>query len=164
MNDTHITVVGNVVDSPRRNQVGDAYVTNFRIASNARRYDSARQEWAPAGSFFADVECWGDLGGNVSRSIAKGHSVVVTGNLTTREWENDNGKGSTSKIRAEAVGPNLRWNWADVHKQERAAPTAEEVPSGLQTSEGLVRGRDYEDADDALQEENSGLVSEPAHV
>jgi single-strand DNA-binding protein len=155
VNDTHVTVVGTVVDSPRRNQVGDAYVTNFRIAANARRYDSASQDYVTAGSFYADVECWGDLGGNVSRSISKRQSVIVTGTLTTREWESENGRGSTSKIRAEAVGPNLRWGWAELKRAERPAPEA--------NSDEPIRGRDYEPDPAALNETNSDdAVPEPA--
>jgi single-strand DNA-binding protein len=142
VNDTHVTVVGNVVDAPRRNPVGDTYVTNFRIASNARRFDSDKQDYVTSGSFYADVECWGDLGGNVSRSIAKGHSVIVTGTLTTREWESEKGKGSTSRIRADAVGPNLRWGWAELKRAERDAPEDRGTPE--QRSDEPVRGRDYE--------------------
>jgi single-strand DNA-binding protein len=170
VNDTHVTVVGTVVNSPRRNQVGDTYVTNFRIGSNARRYDSAREGWATSGSFYADVECWGELGGNVVRSIAKGHAVVVTGTLTTREWETENGRGSTSRIRAEAVGPNLRWTWAEVKQQERATPSADGAPNGAsspsvdQPGAGLIRGRDYQGIDDALDEENSESEPQPVHA
>ena len=39
MNDTTVTVVGNVVDAPRRNNTQNGAVTNFRLASTARRYD-----------------------------------------------------------------------------------------------------------------------------
>jgi single-strand DNA-binding protein len=147
VNDTRVTVVGNVVDTPRRNPVGDGYVTNFRLASNARRYDSDKQDYVTSGSFYADIECWGELSGNVVRSIAKGHSVIVTGTLTTREWESEKGRGSTSRIRAEAVGPNLRFGWAELKRAER--PVAEEK------DDELVRGRDYEGDDSALHESNS---------
>jgi single-strand DNA-binding protein len=162
VNDTHITVVGTVVDSPRRNQVGDTYVTNFRLASNARRYDSATQGYVPAGSFYADVECWGELGGNVAHSISKGHSVVVTGTLTTREWETENGRGSTSKIRAEALGPNLRWCWAEVKRQERSASVADGGQTASpEENRDLVRGRDYVDG---AAEEAADLAPEPANA
>ena len=43
MNDTIVTVVGNVVDSPRRVSLDNGAVTNFRRASTARRYDAGRQ-------------------------------------------------------------------------------------------------------------------------
>ena len=37
MNDTIVTVVGNVVDSPRRVALANGAVTNFRMAATARR-------------------------------------------------------------------------------------------------------------------------------
>ena len=46
MNDTTVTVVGNVVDSPRRVRLDNGAVTNFRMASTARRYDARQQEFA----------------------------------------------------------------------------------------------------------------------
>jgi single-strand DNA-binding protein len=40
MNDTMMTIVGNVVDSPRRRETKNGHdVTNFRVASTSRRYD-----------------------------------------------------------------------------------------------------------------------------
>jgi single-strand DNA-binding protein len=36
VNDTEVTVVGNVVDSPRRVRLENSAVTNFRMASTAR--------------------------------------------------------------------------------------------------------------------------------
>ena len=60
MNDTNITVVGNVVDSPRRDRLQNGSVTNFRMASTARRYDSATQEFVDGGTFWVDVECWSE--------------------------------------------------------------------------------------------------------
>ncbi len=39
MYDNLVTVVGNVVDSPRRVSLANGAVTNFRMASTGRRYD-----------------------------------------------------------------------------------------------------------------------------
>jgi single-strand DNA-binding protein len=79
VNDTFVTVVGNVVDSPRRVSLENGAVTNFRMASTARRYDAARQEFVDASTFWVDVECWNGLSGNVSASISKGDPVIVQG-------------------------------------------------------------------------------------
>ena len=168
MNDPPVTVVGNVVDSPRRVSLENGAVTNFRLASTARRFDSQTQEFVDAGTFWVDVECWNELSGNVSGSVSKGDPVIVQGTLTTHSWEGENGKRSTPRIRAAAVGHNLA-RGTGVFKRSRAARPAEPVvvgdgpfPGG---DEELVRGRDYEPAPEALhQTDTADLATEPAHV
>ena len=48
MYETEIHVVGNVVDVPRHNRTANGSVTNFRMASTARRWRVARRccRWA----------------------------------------------------------------------------------------------------------------------
>lgn len=180
MNDTITTVVGNVVDSPRRVTLQDSAVTNFRMASTARRYDSATQEFVDSGTFWVDVECWNGLSSNVSASISKGDPVIVHGALTTHSWETDNGRRSTPRIRAFAVGPNLVRGTA-MFKRDRSGRSAEPVeesvtgsqsPGGAAEDEQLssdlaqnVATEDYGAPSSALYEldsESSRL--EPAHV
>ena len=181
MNDTFVTVVGNVVDSPRRVSLDNGAVTNFRMASTARRYDAARQEFVDAGTLWVDVECWNGLSSNVSGSVSKGDPVIVQGALTTHSWESENGRRSAPRIRAFAVGPNLARGTA-VFKRDKSgrsaeapdttatgalSPTSEdgdpqEFPGG---PDELMAGRDYV-SDDATLEEmtRTDLSMEPAHV
>ncbi|SFK98924.1 single-stranded DNA-binding protein [Geodermatophilus ruber] len=175
MNDTHVTVVGNVVDSPRRySPDGGNPVTNFRMASTARRFDNRTQEFVDGGTFWVDVECWNELSGNVSGSVSKGDPVIVQGTLTTHSWEGENGRRSTPRIRALAVGPNLARGTA-LFKRSRPARAADEgAPSGPSDtgddrfpgdSDALGPGRDYVDAPEALYETNTAdHAAEPAHV
>jgi single-strand DNA-binding protein len=107
VNDTMITVVGNVVDSPRKVRVRSGSVTNFRLASTGRRFDGATQQWVDSSTFYVDVECWNDLSSHVSGSISKGDPVVVLGAISTQEWETDSGRRSKPQIKAMAVGHNL---------------------------------------------------------
>jgi single-strand DNA-binding protein len=132
---TEITVIGNIVDSPRRVRLQNGSVTNFRMASTERRFDRETQAWVDGGTFWADVECWGDLGGHVAQSLSKGDPVVVVGSLTTRQWETENGRGSVSQIRAEAVGPNLARGVAEYRRSTRPASAAvEPAPADVQES------------------------------
>ena len=124
--ETVMTVVGNVVKPPQRNRTANGSVTNFRIASTSRRYDKGLQGWVDHKTLFLDVECWGDLGGNVSSSISKGDPVMVRGTLTTHSWETENGRRSTPRIRAFAVGPNLA-RGSSVFRRTQAARTAAPV-------------------------------------
>lgn len=122
MNETDITVVGNVVDTPRRNRLSSGSVTNFRMASTARRFDPETKDFVDSSTFWIDVACWGELGGNVSRSVSKGDPVIVRGWISTDSWETEAGRRSASKVKAVAVGLNLARGHADFHKQPRSAP------------------------------------------
>ncbi|MFW3170297.1 single-stranded DNA-binding protein [Geodermatophilus sp. CPCC 206100] len=158
MNDTLVTVVGNVVDSPRRVRLASGAVTNFRMASTARRYDSRSQEFVDAGTFWVDIECWNELSGNVSGSVSKGDPVIVHGTLTTHSWETENGRRSTPRIRALAVGPNLTRGTAEFRRSRppRSGEAADASADGplspseasaedafAAASEVPVEGRDY---------------------
>ncbi|MEU2351215.1 single-stranded DNA-binding protein [Modestobacter sp. NPDC049651] len=121
MNETTVTVIGNVADAPRLNRVGDTVVTNFRMASTARRFDPQANQFVDGSTYWVDVACWGELGGNVSRSISKGDPVIVRGVLATEQWESENGRRYTDRIKAIAVGLNLARGHATFVKQTRAA-------------------------------------------
>jgi single-stranded DNA-binding protein len=169
-----MTVIGNVVNAPTRNRTQNGSVTNFRVAATERRFDSAKQEWGDGPTFFVDVECWGELGGNVSHSISKGDPVVVVGAIRTHEWESDQGRRSRPQIKAEAVAPNLARGVADFRKTQRPAQSGSQemeapgdssaTPSSAEI-EDLVAGRDYVGADETLDEMNpADLSAEPANA
>ncbi|MGY1688697.1 single-stranded DNA-binding protein [Geodermatophilus sp. SYSU D01105] len=177
MNETHVTVVGNVVDPPRRfSPDGGNPVTNFRMASTQRRFDSRTQEFVDGTTFWVDVECWNELSGNVSGSVSKGDPVIVHGTLSTHSWESEHGRRSVPRIRATAVGPNLNRGTA-LFKRSRPARAADEgappVP-GTAAAEAdpfvgdpdtPVPGRDYVEADEALYDTTTGdLARDPAHA
>ena len=92
------------------------------MASTARRL---RQRdpgaGSTAGTFWVDVECWDDLGGNVAASVSKGDPVIVHGTLTPDEWESEQGSRSKPRIKAAAVGPNLNKGRA-MFTRDRFAP------------------------------------------
>lgn len=108
MNDTMMTLVGNVVDEPRlrRTQNGND-VTNFRIASTSRRYDREEGKFVDNSTIFLTVTCWRQLGVNVHRSLHKGHPVVVTGRFTMREYKVDEQIRTSYEMEAVAVGHDL---------------------------------------------------------
>jgi single-strand DNA-binding protein len=180
VNDTHLTVVGNVVDSPRRVRLESGSVTNFRMASTARRYDTKSQEFVDSGTLWVDIECWGDLGAHVSSSVSKGDPVIVYGTLTTHSWEGETGKRSAPRIKGLAVGPNLSRGTAEFKRTrtQRTTDPAADQPAGeaLQTprdgfseqpdqAEQLLAGRDYEADVETLQNMTADDLSpEPANA
>ena len=59
MNDTVMTIVGNVVDEPRLRLTKSGHsVTNFRIASTSRRYDGETGKWVDNSTLFVTITCW----------------------------------------------------------------------------------------------------------
>jgi single-strand DNA-binding protein len=145
------------------------------MASTARRYDSATQQFVDAGTLWIDVECWNGLSSNVSGSVSKGDPVVVHGALSTHSWESENGRRSAPRIRAFAVGPNLAKGTA-VFKRDKPLRSAEPNTSGSLSPAGeaagedvrpgdLVAGRDYEVGEETLHQQTStDLAMQPAHV
>jgi single stranded DNA-binding protein len=167
-----ITVVGNVVTSPEFKRTQNGNLTKFRVAETDRRFDSAKQEWIDASTFFVDVECWGELGGNVSHSISKGDPVVVVGNIRTDQWESEQGRRSRPQVRAHAVAPNLARGVAEFRKIQRTAAgqeesgPADETPTEDQDDLADVpTSEDYSAGSTSLYELDSENSSpEPARV
>lgn len=107
MFETPFTVVGNIVNNPYRQRVGDQEVMRFRVASNSRRR-TAEGVWEPGNSLFVSVSCWGKLVTGVGASLGKGDAVIVVGHVHTSEYDDRDGVRRTSvEVRATAVGPDL---------------------------------------------------------
>jgi single-strand DNA-binding protein len=159
MNDTVITVVGNVVDSPRRVSLQNGAVTNFRMASTSRRFDAGRQEFVDGGTFWVDVECWNVLSGNVSASISKGDPVIVHGTLRTDSWETENGRRSTPRIRAFTVGPDLGRGTALFKRSQAARPATPDQEAGT-TEQHAPTPEDEQLARDLVDASTSGDYDE----
>ncbi len=176
MYESIVTVVGNVADSPRRSNLASGPVTNFRMASTTRRYDAASQGYVDGRTLWVDVECWGNLSGNVAASISKGDPVIVHGQLITSEWESENGKRSKNCIKAYAVGANLEKGRGSFTRDRSAARGTEPAdappsdaseasePFGPESGEELHAGRDYEVEGEALDLDDADFPREPAHA
>lgn len=131
MFETPLTVVGNIVNDPKRRRVGDQEVMKFRVASNSRRR-GADGTWEAGNSLFVTVNCWGRLVSGVGASLGKGSPVIVVGHIHTSEYEDRDGiRRSTLEMRASSVGPDLSRCIARVEKtvspgtDVAAAPTPE---------------------------------------
>lgn len=121
MGETPVTVVGTLVSDMRPRRVGpeQTLVLNFRVASNARRFDKASDSWVDGESLYLSVNCWRRLAENAA-SLVKGDPVIVSGRLRTREWTTDQGeRRSVTELEASALGPDLSRCTATVRKQRR---------------------------------------------
>jgi len=134
VNETSVTVVGNLVDDPRlRTTETGVDVASFRVASTSRRFDRESRRWIDSASLFLAVTCWRSLAGNAVASLRKGDPVVVTGRLSTRTYERDGQTRTTCELEAVAVGPDLSRGTALFRRSPRGggpAGTAEAVSGG----------------------------------
>lgn len=117
-----VTLVGNLTRDPelRFTPAGKAVAT-LGLAVNRRFQRQGSNEWEEQTSFF-NVVCWEQLGENVAESLHKGDRIIVTGELQQRSWETDGGeKRSTVEVKADEIGPSMRWATASVVKNTRRA-------------------------------------------
>ena len=109
MNETLVTVVGNVATQPeiRKSETG-AFSARFRLATTVRRWDRERAAWADGHTSFYTVRAWRQLGENVAGSVSVGEPLLVQGRLRVREERGAEGQRWTSaEIDAVAVGHDL---------------------------------------------------------
>lgn len=121
MEDTTITIVGNLTDDPnlRFTPTGQPQV-KFSIACTRRRYDKQTQQWVDADTTFLVCELWGHEAENVAESLTKGQRVIATGVLQTQRWETKAGeKRSRMELRVHDVGPSLKYGTTRFSRAER---------------------------------------------
>jgi single-strand DNA-binding protein len=134
MYDTLMTVVGNVVDTPKlRRTKNGHYVANLRVASTPRRLDREKGSWVDCETLFVTVTCWRAMGENVARSLHKGQPVVVHGRYYQREYEQNETLRTAYELEAIAIGPDLSRGVASFERISRsaAAMTVDLDPQGV---------------------------------
>lgn len=108
MNETLITLVGNLVEDPKlRITEQGVDVASFRIASTPRWRDR-EGGWTDGSTLFLGVTCWRQLAVNLGTSgLRRGDPLIVSGKLSTRSYEKDGQQRSVVELEAVAVGPDL---------------------------------------------------------
>ncbi|XVV14075.1 single-stranded DNA-binding protein [Actinoplanes sp. CA-131856] len=127
MFDTHLVVVGNVLAAPewRRVTTSGNLVANFRIASNARRFDRERNTWVDGNSLRIRVSAWRRLAEGVASSITVGDPVIVYGRLFTRDWKDEDGNPRVSyEMEAYSIGHDLARGRGRFFRQKSLPGTA----------------------------------------
>jgi len=107
-NDVYVTVTGWVAKDPELRVTADKTEwTSLRVASTPRRR-RADGEWTDGKTEWFEVKAWGELAQNITKSVEKGHPVVVTGRLSTDEWQTNEGADRKNLvIHAQAIGHDL---------------------------------------------------------
>lgn len=108
----NVTVSGNLTRDPDlRSLPSGTSVCALRMAVNERTKNSQTGEWEDRANFF-DVTIWKGLGESVARQLSKGDTIVVSGRLRWREWQQDGGTRQAVDIVAESVVPVPRGDGA----------------------------------------------------
>jgi single-strand DNA-binding protein len=107
---TPITIVGNLVADPElRYTPSGAAVTNFRVASTPRRFDSQTNQWVDDEALFLTCNIWRQAAENVANSLTKGDRVIVTGRLRQRSYETrEDEKRTVFEVETDEVGKTPR--------------------------------------------------------
>ncbi|MCL2780084.1 MAG: single-stranded DNA-binding protein [Actinomycetia bacterium] len=123
MNDTYLTIVGNLVEDPRlRETTAGVPVASFRVASTSRRLDRDTGQWIDNEKLYATVTCWRGMARNVATSLRKGHPVIVTGRFYSRNYvAKDETSRASYELDAIAVGHDLSRGSAQFTKVTRPA-------------------------------------------
>lgn len=138
MNETMMTIIGNVVDTPRRRETRNGHVvTNFRIASTSRRFDREQEKFIDDTTLYITVTCWRGMGVNVDKSLKKGQPVVVHGRYYMREYTVDEQVRTSYELEAVAVGHDLSRGTSQFTRVYQSAPpvTVTRDESGLPADE-----------------------------
>ena len=173
MNETRITVHGNVVSEPveRQGRNGSIFTT-FRIATTPyRRTGDGR--FVDGDTSFYSVIAFNALAANAASALRKGHPVIVEGNLAIKQYVGNDGQLRTSpEIDADHVGHDLSWGRASFERVSRAAALGQDrtADPDVQASvralaEGEPAGADRRPAhvdEDGVVDDDYGLDAEAA--
>lgn len=92
-----VTLMGNLTRDPETRQTPSGQsVTNFTLAISRtwKGQDGSQQEAVS----FIDCVCWGKAGEIIAQYVQKGRSLLVSGRLDQRSWEQDGHKRSKVEV------------------------------------------------------------------
>lgn len=136
MNDTTVTLVGNVATAVEYRETAGGGVARFRFAVTARRRDRDTGFWSDGNTSFYTVSAWRSLGANLAASVSVGEPLVVHGRLKVREDERDGQRKTFVDVDALAVGHDLTRGTAAFRRVAKAeqVPLPEPGPTLVQAS------------------------------
>jgi len=135
MNDLTMTVAGWAATDPKLVlSASGVNMCTFRLASTSRYFDRDKNEWVDGRTEWFSVRVFRGAATLVSRSIAKGQPVSVTGRFKTNEWEADSGPRTDLVLDAITVGHDLTRGVADFTRATAGDADAEpkEAAGGLE--------------------------------
>ncbi|MEU8956105.1 single-stranded DNA-binding protein [Streptomyces sp. NPDC048518] len=122
MNETLVTVVGNVATTPVYRELPSGPVARFRLAVTARYFDGAKNTWNDGHTNFFTVWAWRALGTNVQGSVSVGEPVIVQGRLKVRDEERGGQHWTSADIEALTIGHDLSRGTSAFRRVARGNP------------------------------------------
>lgn len=165
MNETLVTVCGNVVAEPVRrvSKSGTPFVT-FRMASTSRRYDAASGEYVDAGTNFVNVTAFRSLGANLVASLRKGSPVIVYGRMRVTQWSNGDKQGTSVDIDAYSAGFDMTRGRATFERVAAGESHAWGDAQDVRTGAGVEVSSGQEGTPSAAQPDGAVVYALPGRV
>lgn len=91
----------------RFNDAGRAWVKIRGVAKDRKR--GANGEWEDGDPCYIDILVSGKQAENIAESVVVGDAVLVTGDLTMREYEHEGRKQKAYSIRAKTCGVSVQF-------------------------------------------------------
>ncbi|MFJ6938917.1 single-stranded DNA-binding protein [Streptomyces sp. NPDC101132] len=108
MNDTLVTLVGNVATRIDYREAPTGAVARFRFAVTSRFWDRQKELWADGPTSFYTVWARRALAVNLAGSVSVGEPLVVHGRRRVKDEEEEDGKRwFSADVDAMAVGHDL---------------------------------------------------------
>jgi len=135
--ETVITVNGNLTADPELRYTQNGLpVANFTIASTPRTFDRQSNEWKDGDTLFLRASVWREYAEHVAGSLQKGDSVIATGRLKQRAYQDKEGNNRTAiELEIDEIGPALRYATAQLTRSKAnkggaaSAPAAQAAPA-----------------------------------
>lgn len=81
------TIVGRLTRDPEQRQAGQYNVTNFTVASDSTR----KNKQGEYDTTFVRCAVFGKQGDVIAQQFQKGRPIIVSGELSTNEWQDQQG-------------------------------------------------------------------------
>ncbi|WP_128378812.1 single-stranded DNA-binding protein [Streptomyces cavernae] len=107
MNETMVTVVGNVATPPVFQEFASGASTRFRVAARARHWSREKNQWVDGHTNFFTVWSWRQLATNAAASLTVGDPVVIQGRLKVRNEQRGEQNWLSADIEAVTIGHDL---------------------------------------------------------
>lgn len=104
----HIQLSGNLTADPELRFLQDGTaVASLRVACNDRKLVNG--VWVDGDTTFMKVNVWRKTAENITQSLTKGDSVVISGRLKQNSYTDSTGASRVSfEVEAEQIGADLR--------------------------------------------------------
>ena len=92
-------------------------VASFSVAVTKRVKDG--DGWKDGPTSWVRCTAWRQMAENVAESVGKGTRVIVSGQMSEREYDKDGVKHRTWDCQVDDIGPSLKFAQASVRRIER---------------------------------------------